>query len=255
MNLNEMIARHPLRMPDDEGAGAVESVTTPGADKAMSLDEMADTFGIDKDGADKTEDDASKADTKADDAPKSDAKAEDTTETKDDPDAAKGDKTGAESESDGFKLTVPPEAGLQQEAVTAFEQHAASWMKDNPEATHQELLQMGLDYQAKLHADALSTQIAAAEQTATGWVETIKSDPKYGGDNFDKNAAIAEKAVTTFGGDELKNILNETGLGNHPALFKAFVEAGKGLVEPEVVRGDPAPAGSATEDAAETLYG
>jgi hypothetical protein len=39
-----------------------------------------------------------------------------------------------------------------------------------------------------------------------------------------------------FGGDELKQVLNESGLGNHPALFKAFAKIGKAMSEDTFVK-------------------
>jgi hypothetical protein len=58
------------------------------------------------------------------------------------------------------------------------------------------------------------------------------------GANFDKNISMATRAVKELGGDELKSILEETGLGNHPTLIKLFVKLGESMGEDTVVIGD-----------------
>ena len=64
------------------------------------------------------------------------------------------------------------------------------------------------------------------------WVNQVKQEF---GPEFDNRVKIAQAAVRTFGGEELKNFLNETGLGNHPAMVKAFAEIGKELGEDKLV--------------------
>lgn len=66
------------------------------------------------------------------------------------------------------------------------------------------------------------------ETTTAQWIEEIKADF---GPAFDKRLDIAKKAVTAYGGEELKDYLNQTGLGNHPAMVKAFSKIGRELVE------------------------
>ena len=46
------------------------------------------------------------------------------------------------------------------------------------------------------------------------------------GPAFDERVALAQKAVHEFGGEGLREALNESGLGNHPELVKAFAKAG-----------------------------
>ncbi len=51
------------------------------------------------------------------------------------------------------------------------------------------------------------------------------------GSALDKRVAVARKAVDAYGGAELKDYLNQTGLGNHPAMIKAFEKIGMELLE------------------------
>jgi hypothetical protein len=49
------------------------------------------------------------------------------------------------------------------------------------------------------------------------------------GVGHEKELAHAAKFIDKFGGPELRQVLNETGLGNHIAVVKAFIAAGKAI--------------------------
>lgn len=85
------------------------------------------------------------------------------------------------------------------------------------------------------------------------WAEQVKVDQEIGGDKLAENLAVARKAVDAFGSPGLKDLLNSTGLGNHPEVVKAFFKAGKAISEDGFVRG--APKSPATEsDLAKSLF-
>lgn len=69
---------------------------------------------------------------------------------------------------------------------------------------------------------------AGAEQAAKDWQEQVKTE--YG-DKLPAVMATCARAMNTFGGDELRELLDQTGLGNHPVMVKAFHKAGKMLEE------------------------
>jgi hypothetical protein len=51
--------------------------------------------------------------------------------------------------------------------------------------------------------------------------------------------AIATRALKAIDKDEsIKNFLEETGLGNHPALVEMFLDYGKRMVEDGLIPGD-----------------
>lgn len=85
------------------------------------------------------------------------------------------------------------------------------------------------------------------------WAEQVKADKELGGDKLDENLAVARKAIEQFGTPELKNLLNQTGLGNHPEFVKLAFKIGKAISEDGFVRG--APKAPATEsDLAKSLF-
>jgi hypothetical protein len=61
---------------------------------------------------------------------------------------------------------------------------------------------------------------------------------KHWGERFDGNIALTQRAVAKLGGVELQAVLDETGLGNHPDLIRAFHRAGKLMEEHGYVQGE-----------------
>jgi hypothetical protein len=85
------------------------------------------------------------------------------------------------------------------------------------------------------------------------WASAIKADKDIGGANFDANVQTAQRALARFGSPELKGLLETTGLGNHPALVRAFVQIGKQIREDTPDYGSLN--GGARKSNAEVFYG
>lgn len=60
------------------------------------------------------------------------------------------------------------------------------------------------------------------------------------GVHFDDNVKNARKALDAYGDKAFKQYMDETGLGNHPALVKAFAKIGRELSEDRLVQSDTA---------------
>lgn len=87
-------------------------------------------------------------------------------------------------------------------------------------------------------AQRWATQAAEAhEATAAEWLATSQTDKEFGGDKLSENVAVAKKALDAFGTPELRNLLNETKLGNHPEVVRLLVRAGKAISEDKLVTG------------------
>jgi len=106
-----------------------------------------------------------------------------------------------------------------------------------------------LDKMAPALADRQSEQVKAVQ---TQWLEASKSDKDFGGDKLQENLAVAKKAIDAYSTPELKTLLNETGLGNHPEVIRMFFKAGQSLKEDTFVPGGGVPAEPA--DRAKRLY-
>ena len=73
---------------------------------------------------------------------------------------------------------------------------------------------------------------AQADKASQEWADQTKQ--KYG-DKLPSVLATAARAVQQFGGNELRELLDQTGLGNHPVLVDAFSKAGALLKEDKSV--------------------
>lgn len=91
---------------------------------------------------------------------------------------------------------------------------------------------------------------AAAQQAAQVWKEQTQ---KEHGDKLPTVLATAARAVEKFGGAELRELLNQTGLGNHPVVVRTFSNAGALLREDASVPSN----GAATADVTfeQAMYG
>lgn len=85
-----------------------------------------------------------------------------------------------------------------------------------PQAKAQQLI----DFQTQLATKQAEEYQAAVTKQSQEWAASIKNDPEIGGENYDKSVASAIKVIQSFGDPALTELLNQSGLGNHPALFK-----------------------------------
>lgn len=143
-----------------------------------------------------------------------------------------------------YEFTMPENVQMDGAAVEAFSEFA----KDA--GMSQDAAQKLMD---KL-APVMQTRMTdAIQQARSAWGEAAKADKEFGGDKLSENLAVAQKAMTAFGSPELRTLLNESGLGNHPEIIRAFYRAGKVISEDKFVpSGTKVPGGP--KDPAKSLY-
>jgi hypothetical protein len=73
------------------------------------------------------------------------------------------------------------------------------------------------------------------------WLDASSSDKEFGGEKLAENLGVARKALDTFGSPQLRALLDETGLGNHPEVIRFMFKAGKAISEDRFVSGANAP--------------
>lgn len=106
-------------------------------------------------------------------------------------------------------------------------------------------------HSAQVQADSKASS-DSYNQTVKDWVEEGKNDAEYGGDKYDENVGLANRAVDKFGTPKLVEVLKQTGLGNHPEFVRLFTRIGK-LIKEDDPGGNETPPGS-DKTAAEILY-
>lgn len=113
----------------------------------------------------------------------------------------------------------------------------------------QEKAQVFLNKMAPILDRRTNEQLA---ELRSSWTEASKADTEFGGAKLNENMAMAIKAREQFGTPELKTLLNESGLGNHPEVIRFFYRAGKALSEDTFVGGSKTD--GEIKDPAKTLY-
>ncbi|HEV2133795.1 MAG TPA: hypothetical protein VGR47_05985 [Terracidiphilus sp.] len=70
------------------------------------------------------------------------------------------------------------------------------------------------------------------------WLDASTADKEFGGEKLPENLGVARKTLEKFGSPELRALLDETGLGNHPEVIRFFYRAGKAISEDKFVGGN-----------------
>ncbi|MBJ2290745.1 hypothetical protein JFT44_12445 [Pseudomonas sp. MF5691] len=129
-----------------------------------------------------------------------------------DKEEGKDKPTGAPEAYEDF--TLPEGMEMDVEILGEFKNLAKEL--NIPQAKAQQLI----DFQSQLASKQAEAYQAAVTKQAQDWAAEIKNDPEIGGENYDKSVASAIKVIQSFGDPALTELLNTSGLGNHPALFK-----------------------------------
>ncbi|HAS1096094.1 TPA: peptidase [Enterobacter cloacae] len=171
---------------------------------------------------------------------------------------AEGDKPQDDKPADGDKPADKPDDKEQKQegAPEKYEFKAGEGVELDTEALKDfepvarelnltnEQAQKLVDAYPKILAGVQQRQAEAWQKQTEGWAETVKADKEIGGDKLTANLSAAQRALEQFGDPELKEYLDSTGLGNHPALVKAFIKVGKAMSEDKVVTGGHESGGS-----------
>ena len=78
-------------------------------------------------------------------------------------------------------------------------------------------------------------QAEQVEKARIEWAEESQSDEEFGGESFESNIEVAKSALNAFGTDPFKQLLQESGLGNHPEVIRFMYRAGKAISEDSYV--------------------
>ena len=132
--------------------------------------------------------------------------------------AAEATKDVAEGAPEKYEFTQPEGRNYDNEVMNTYSEVAKELNLSQKSA------QTLLD---RIGAKAREREAENLRNIHGSWRDSSRSDKEYGGDSIDRNLAIAKKALDTFGTQELRTLLNDTGLGNHPEVIRLFYRAGK----------------------------
>ena len=166
-----------------------------------------------------------------------------TAEVKTDEAAAAPEKVVPEK----YEFTQPEGVSMDAEALGEFEGLAKELKLSQEEA--QKVTDIGVKLAQKWEAK----QADVIQQAAAEWAASATADKEFGGDKLTESLVVAKKALDAFGTPELRSLLNDSRLGNHPEVIRFMVRAGKAISEDRMVTGGAGPAKAGT-DTAKALY-
>lgn len=102
----------------------------------------------------------------------------------------------------------------------------------------------------QVHERFYRQQLDAFDAMKADWARDLKADPEIGGKNLQETTRLAGVVLKAGGADsgdhEVRQLLNQSGLGNHPAMARFFRTLGKVIMQGQSAN---APALSAIEAA------
>lgn len=144
---------------------------------------------------------------------------------------AEADKAAEGAPEEYAEFTMPEGIELDTEMAAEFKGAAKDLNLT------QEAAQRMVDLAAKMR----QRDVEAIVNLRAEWVDQTKSDKEIGGDKLDATLGVARKAVDAYGSPAFKELLNQSGLGNHPEVVRFMANVGKTVSEDKVVKGNGQP--------------
>lgn len=145
---------------------------------------------------------------------------------------------------DAYSFKHPDEGQAFDDGVTTAFGEVAKELNMTQEAA-----QKVLDKMSPVLAARQTEAVTAAR---TQWANDSSTDTEFGGDKLQENLGVAKKAMDAYATQPLKDLLEESGLGNHPEVVRLFYRVGKSISEDRFING--AGTGSQSPDA-RRMYG
>ena len=137
----------------------------------------------------------------------------------------------AENKDPYETVTLAENSLLSPDMLRALKQQATATNLPAP------VLQQWTELEEKRLQQVATQQEEKSRQQFASWAQQTQ---EMLGENWQEEISKAVRAADVFGGESLRQLLEETGLGNHPAIVRTFVEIGKRLSEDVTVVGKSA---------------
>lgn len=161
-------------------------------------------------------------------------------------DTAQGSEGDATASSEGSADAGTDEAGAEgsQEATDTYADFVLPDGMELDSAALESAVplmqELGLGQeQAQKLVDWYAEQVQAGSQKQNDdfnqlmndWRAQSMNDKEFGGAKFDENVKLAKSAINKYGTPELKQLLEDHGVGNHPEMVRFMVRVGQTLRE------------------------
>ena len=172
-------------------------------------------------------------------------KTEEKAETKDEGSEADESKDeGAPETYSDFTLSE----GIEADEATMDEFKTLAKEEDLSQTQAQKLV----DLQNKAMIRVGDTLKQRWTDTQKEWRESTENDKAFGGDKLDESLVFAKSAMKKFGNDAFSEMLESTGMGNHPEVVRFLYKVGKSMSEDDIMAGRAAASGG--KDPAKVLF-
>lgn len=143
-----------------------------------------------------------------------------------------GEKPAAETTTtvapEKYEFKAPEGTEFDPEVLTSFE--AAAREANLSQDAAQKLIE-------KMAPALAARQVDQVTAIHKEWRDAASADTEFGGEKLAENLGVARKALDTFGTPQLRTLLDETGLGNHPEVIRVLFKVGKAISEDGYVGG------------------
>lgn len=273
MKLRDLLNTTRFFSPADLGSGgeaaASPSGTTPSDGDASAPDAGSVLFpnegdeGEGKDdGAGGDDDTSGEGEGEGEKSGDGEGEADDDKSDKDDADGDDKDAKADEVPEDGkYDLNMPEGVEVDAELLEALGPDFKELGLTNGQA--QKLADKFIEVQQKRAEDygktpegqwlTVAGDFYQKNGTPDTWAEKAKADKEIGGDKWDDTVASAARAMDKLGSPELREYLNASGGGNHPALIKFASKVGA-LISEDVPAGDGAEGSGSPADPSHILF-
>lgn len=139
-------------------------------------------------------------------------------------------------------FTLPEGIQLEAEKVTEFTGLLAE-LEQSGKADHlavqafgQKAVEFYVNEVKRVLEDTQKQQLETWEKTRNDWKEAFLKDPEIGGNRFQTTVDSAQNFIRTHGGTaeqqiEFRNLMETSGLGNHPVMIRILAKAGSAMSE------------------------
>ena len=130
-------------------------------------------------------------------------------------------RLGTPETADGYELNVP-------EGYQDYSSELSDWFRQEAHTAKvpAHMAQRLHDAYVQRMMDSQSNAVLDQQRELEDWKNEIK---KEYGTAYDEKVGMARRAVRAFGSEELSNLLDNSGLGSHPEMIRAFAKIGAEL--------------------------
>lgn len=153
----------------------------------------------------------------------------------------------AQTQQSDFELKLPEGSNLD----ASYLEQTKALAKEL--GLSQEAAQKLVERDSGLMSSAHERNMAKVRENTEQWARDAQADKEIGGNNFQSSVTDAKTALDKFGTPEFKNLLNQSGVGNHPELIRLLSRVGKAMREDKMVTTSSQPA-RAQKSFAEAFY-